>query len=189
MFSQIAMFQGERVVGYACCLEVCKTSRLFRKENEHTACAVPVGTNFLRSGKFQKDLILLELAVIAASCFEVCKTSRFSAKRTACHFLHCAKSNIKSTRDSVLRPRFKALSKKISAELSGDMCRTRFFAQNGGEKALNRCDVRALQRKELERRLKEQPCSFADSRLWLGANLRCLRWKRVALDSDKEGLV
>ena len=28
-----------------------------------------------------------------------------------------------------------------------------------------------------------------DSRLWLGANLRCLWWKRVALDSDKEGLV
>ena len=34
--------------------------------------------------------------------------------------------------------------------------RNRFFAQNGGEKALNRCDVRALQRKELERRLKER---------------------------------
>ena len=48
-----------RVVGLACCLEVCKTSRLFRKENEHTACAVLAGTNFLRSGKFQKDLILL----------------------------------------------------------------------------------------------------------------------------------
>ena len=30
---------------------------------------------------------------------------------------------------------------------------------------------------------------FADSRLWLGGNLRCLWWKRVALDSDKEGLV
>ena len=106
-----------RVVGHACCLEVCKTSRLFRKENEHTACAVPAGTNFLRSGKFQKDLILLELAVIAASCFEVCKTSRFSAKRTACHFLHCAKSNIKSTRDSVLRPRFKALPEIVLEKL------------------------------------------------------------------------
>ena len=30
--------------------------------------------------------------------------------------------------------------------------RNRFFAQNGGEKALNRCEVQALQRKELERR-------------------------------------
>ena len=54
---------------------------------------------------------------------------------------------------------------------------------------MNRCEVRVLQRKELERRLKEQRRSLVDSRLWLGANLRCLWWKRVALDSDKEGLV
>ena len=71
-------------------------------------------------------------------------------------------------------------------EASGDTCRTRFFAQDGGEKALNRCEVQAFQRKELERRLKEQPYSFADSRLWLGGNLWCLEWKRIALDSDKE---
>ena len=38
---------------------------------------------------------------------------------------------------------------------------------------LNRCDAPALQRKDLEQRLKEQPCSLVDSRLWLGANLRC----------------
>ena len=103
---------------------------------------------------------MLELAVIAASCFEVCKTSMFSAKRTACHFLHCAKSNIKSTRDSVLRPRFKALSEKILAEFSGNTSRPRLFAQNGGEKALNRCDATALQREDLERTAKEQPCSL-----------------------------
>ena len=203
MFSQIAMFSTaetgsigsgsdrddhvsrRRVVGHACCLEVCKTSRLFRKENEHTACAVPVGTNFLRSGKFQKDLILLELAVIAASCFEVCKTSRFSAKKTACHFLHCAKSNIKSTRDSVLRPRFKALPEKILAELSGNTSRTRFFAQNGGEKALNRCEVPALQREDLERTAKEQRRSLVDSRLWLGANLRCRLRKFASFEDSK----
>ena len=40
-------------------------------------------------------------------------------------------------------------------EFSGGTCRTRFFAQNGGEKALNRCEVRALQRKELERTAKK----------------------------------
>ena len=57
-------------------------------------------------------------------------------------------------------------------DTSGDTSRTRLFAQNGGEKALNRCDVPALQRKELERRLKEQPCSLVDSRLWLGGNGR-----------------
>ena len=63
-------------------------------------------------------------------------------------------------RTSGLRGRFKALSKKISAKLSGGTCRTRFFAQNGSEKALNRCEVPALQRKELERTSKEQPCSL-----------------------------
>ena len=41
------------------------------------------------------------------------------------------------------------------AKFSGDTSRTRLFAQNGGEKALNRCDVRVLQRKELERTTKE----------------------------------
>ena len=92
--------------------------------------------------------------------------SRFAEPRislrgsTACHFLRRAKSNIKSTRDSVLRPRFKALSEKIIAEFSDGTSRTRFFAQNGGEKALNRCDAPVLQRKDLERTAKEQPCSL-----------------------------
>ena len=36
-------------------------------------------------------------------------------------------------------------------EASGGTCRNRFFAQDGGEKALNRCDAPALQRKDLER--------------------------------------
>ena len=58
-------------------------------------------------------------------------------------------------RTSGLRGRFKALSKKISAKFSDGTRRTRFFAQNGGEKALNRCDVPVLQRKDLERTAKE----------------------------------
>ena len=41
------------------------------------------------------------------------------------------------------------------AKLSSDTNRNRLFAQNGGEKALNRCEVRALQRKDLERTTKE----------------------------------
>ena len=45
-------------------------------------------------------------------------------------------------------------------DTSDGTIRTRFFAQNGGEKALNRCDVRALQRKDLERTSKEKPCSL-----------------------------
>ena len=40
-------------------------------------------------------------------------------------------------------------------EDSDGTSRTHFFAQNGGEKALNRCEVRVLQREDLERRLKE----------------------------------
>ena len=71
-------------------------------------------------------------------------------------------------------------------EASGGTSQNRFFAQNGGEKALNRCEIPVLQRKDLGRRLKEQPYSFADSRLWLGGNLWCLEWKRIALDSKKK---
>ena len=37
-------------------------------------------------------------------------------------------------------------------EASCGTSRNRFFAQNGGEKALNRCEVPALQRKDLERK-------------------------------------
>ena len=124
----------------------------------------------------------------------LCAASRFAEprsflrRRTACHFLHCAKSNIKSTRDSVLRPRFKALPEKILAELSGNTSRTRFFAQDGGEKALNRCEVPALQRKELERRLKEKPCSLRTVGYgWVGMGDG--GWKRVAWGGDKKGFL
>ena len=53
---------------------------------------------------------------------------------------------------------------------------------------LNRCEIRALQHKELEQRLKEQLYSLVDSRL------RVVRmggggWKRVTLDSNKERFV
>ena len=75
-------------------------------------------------------------------------------------------------RTSGLRGRFKALSKEISAKFSDGTSRTRLFAQNGGEKALNRCEVPVLLRKDLERTEKEKPHSFANSRLWLGANGR-----------------
>ena len=45
-------------------------------------------------------------------------------------------------------------------DTSDGTSRNRFFAQNGGEKALNRCEVPALQRKDLERTAKEEPCSL-----------------------------
>ena len=83
------------------------------------------------------------------------------------------------------RGRFKALSKKISAKFSDDTSRNRFFAQNGGEKALNRCDVRALQRKELERRLKERPYSLRTVGYgWV--EMGDGGQKRVAWDGSKE---
>ena len=83
--------------------------------------------------------------------------------------------------DSVLRPRFKALSKKISAKFSGNTSRTRFFAQNGGEKALNRCDVWVLQRKELKRTSKEEPYSLRTVGYgWVGiCGVGCGNWRRL----------
>ena len=53
---------------------------------------------------------------------------------------------------------------------------------------LNRCDAPALQRKELEQRLKEQLYSLVDSRL-RGVGMGSGGWKRVALDNNKERFV
>ena len=50
----------------------------------HAQRATPTGANFLLVRKFPKE------------------------KETDCYFLRCAKSNAKSTRDFVLRPRFKS---------------------------------------------------------------------------------
>ena len=63
---------------------------------------------------------------------------------------------------SRLRPAtsIQSSAEKTFREASDSTSRTRFFAQNGSEKALNRCDVRALQRKDLERTSKEKPCSL-----------------------------
>ena len=90
--------------------------------------------------------------------------------------------------DSVLRPRFKALPEILLEKLSNGTCRNRFFAQNGSEKALNRCEVPALQRKDLERTAKEEPCSLRTVGYgWVGMGDGGR--KRVALEGDKERLV
>ena len=89
---------------------------------------------------------------------------------------------------SVLRPRFKALSEKIIEELSGGTSRSRFFAQNGGEKALNRCDAPALQREDLEQTAKEEPCSLQTVGYgWVGMGDGGR--KRVTWDGNKERFV
>ena len=53
---------------------------------------------------------------------------------------------------------------------------------------LNRCDAPALQRKDLEQRLKEQLYSLVDSRLRI-VRMGDGGWKRAALDSNKERFV
>ena len=73
-------------------------------------------------------------------------------------------------------------------EFSGGSSRTRFFAQNGGEKALNRCDVPVLQRKDLEQTAKEEPCSLRTVGYgWV--EMGNGGWKRVALEGNQERLV
>ena len=72
----------------------------------------------------------------------------------------------------------------IQEELLHEHCRTRLFAQDGSEKALNRCEVPALQRKELERTSKEQPCSLRTVGYgWVGiCGVSCrkgLRWWKI----------
>ena len=53
---------------------------------------------------------------------------------------------------------------------------------------LNRCEVQALQHKDLEQRLKEQLYSFVDSRL-RGVGMGGEGGKRAVLDSNKERFV
>ena len=150
-------------------------------------CALKQG--LINLGKFQKDLICFVRGCCLCVLIRALRNLEAPCKGDVFRAFRLYEKNgeyPRGLRTSGLRGRFKALSEKILAELSDGTCRTRLFAQNGGEKALNRCDIPALQRKDLERTLKGQRCSLADSRLWLGRNGRCLWWKRVALDSDKK---
>ena len=67
------------------------------------------------------------------------------------------------------------------SENSGGSCRNRFCPQNGGEKALNRCDVPALQRKDLERTSKGQPYSLRTVGYgWVEiCGVGCGNWRRL----------
>ena len=53
---------------------------------------------------------------------------------------------------------------------------------------LNRCDAPALQRKDLEQRLKEQLYSLVDSRLRI-VRMEGGGWKRIAFGGNKERFV
>ena len=72
-------------------------------------------------------------------------------RETDWYFLRRAKSNQKARGTPSCDLRFKALPEIVLDKLSGGTSRNRFFAQNSGEKALNRCEVPVLQRKDLER--------------------------------------
>ena len=115
----------------------------------------------------------------------------FSAKGTDCHFLHCAKSNQKAHQRfaNLWTPgTIQSSAGSEFAKFSGGFCRNRFCPQNGGVKALNRCEVRALQRKELERTSKERPYSLQTVGYgWvrMGDGGR----KRIVLNGDKERFV
>ena len=70
---------------------------------------------------------------------------------------------------------------KDFVKLSGGTCRNRFCPQNTGEKALNRCDATALQRKDLGRTAKEQPCSLQTVGYgWVRiCGVGCGNWRRL----------
>ena len=53
---------------------------------------------------------------------------------------------------------------------------------------LNRCEIPALQRKDLEQRLKEQLYSLVDSRLRI-VRMEGGGWKRIAFGGNKERFV
>ena len=115
---------------------------------------------------------------VSANLSFMCAASRFAKPRSSLQreriVTFCVVQKV-TKKHAGLRP---ATSIQSSAgntfgEASNGMSRTRLFVQNGGEKALNRCEVRVLQREDLERTIKEQRYSLVDSRLWLGGNLRC----------------
>ena len=87
----------------------------------------------------------------------------FPVRETDWYFLRRAKSTAKThrgLRPSGLPGTIQSSAENNFGEASDGTSRTRFFAQDGGEKALNRCDAPALQRKDLERTSKEQPYSL-----------------------------
>ena len=87
----------------------------------------------------------------------------------------------KGLRPSGLPGTIQSFAGNIFEEASDNTSRNRLFAQNGGEKALNRCDVPALQRKELERTSKEQPYSLRTVGYgWVEiCGVGCGNWRRL----------
>ena len=91
--------------------------------------------------------------------------------------------------DSVLRP---AIQSSIEVDFSRVFRRHepkpvfRAKRRRKGFESVRRSGVTA---RGFRAEIKRTALFFADSRLWLGANLRCLWWKRVVWDGNKERLV
>ena len=122
-----------------CCFEVCRTSKLALK-----------GFNFV-SGKV--------LFGYAESRFAKPRSSLRGRRVYSFRLYEKNGEYPRGLRTSGLRGRFKALS-EILLEILPAARAEPVFRTNGGEKALNRCEVPALQRKDLGRTAKEQPCSL-----------------------------
>ena len=120
---------------------------------------------------FGKDLILLVRICRLCVLLRGLQNLELPERETDWYFLRRAKSTAKTRRG--LRPSglpgtIQSSVENTFGDTSDGTSRNRFFAQNGGEKALNRCEVRVLQHEDLERTAKEWPYAFVDSRLWLG---------------------
>ena len=114
----------------------------------------------------------------------------FSAKRTSLFFSLVRKEpKVPQRFANLWTPgTIQSFAGNIFEEASDNTSRNWLFAQDGGEKALNRCDTPVLQRKDLERRLKERHYSLQTVGYgWaeMGGGGR----KRVALDGNKERLM
>ena len=98
------------------------------------------GFNFVRvkpplrraDSRFAEPRCSLQRERIVTFCIVQKVTKKHTGLRPATSIQSSAGNNLGKTPDSTSR--------------------NRFFAQNGGEKALNRCEVRVLQRKDLEQR-------------------------------------
>ena len=130
----------------------------------------------------------------AVCCFEVGRTSELPAKGTFFVLFACTKRT-KSTPevcepldsgDDSNRRSIRDFSEMTSIHQVTGYAENCIFPGIAGND-LNRCDAPALQRKDLEQRLKEQPYSLVDSRLRI-VRMEDGGWKRAALDSNKESL-
>ena len=137
--SKATMFQGDRKVSKIFCPTFCALQKVGKRSRRKAA----KGFNWVRAkpplrraeSRFGKPRCSLQRERVVTFCVVQKVTKKHAGLRPA--------TSIQSSVGNTL------------GEFSGGTCRTWFFAQNGGEKALNRCDIPVLQREDLERTTKE----------------------------------